>query len=132
MSLQLPLENLLVNLEEDVDPAYLFIYVPREIALELLRDFTGQDFGSDAKRWREWLENAGLVPKRNIPAEQLRVLENDCPSGYIRLEGGRESAVKKLQEWTGQDFGDDAKKWREWLESNGLLGSETQTADRGG
>ncbi len=33
MSLLLPLERWLINLEEDVDPGYLFIYVARATAL---------------------------------------------------------------------------------------------------
>jgi hypothetical protein len=71
MSLLLLLERYLVNLDEDVDPGFLFIYMPRATALQLLKDETGQDFGYDAKRWREWLEGAGLVPRRNIPDEML-------------------------------------------------------------
>jgi hypothetical protein len=120
MSLLLPLERWLVNLEEDVDPGYLFIYVPRATALGLLKEQTGQDFGYEAKRWREWLEGAGLIPKRNIPAEMLKILEDDFPPGYLRREGDREAAVKRLREWTGQDFGFDAKRWREWLESGSV------------
>jgi hypothetical protein len=121
----LALERLLVNLEEDIDPGYLFIYVPRATALQLLKDLTGQDFGYNAKRWREWLEGAGLIPKRNIPAEMLRILEDDFPPGYMRCsEGDRVMAVKRLREWTGQDFGFDAKRWRQWLEHNGCVPSD--------
>jgi len=29
--------------------------LPREHALELLRQWTGQDFGLDADRWESWL-----------------------------------------------------------------------------
>lgn len=64
MSLLLPLELLLVNLEEDVDPGYVFIYVPRDKALQWLKEETGQDFGYDAKHWRQWLETNGMVRKR--------------------------------------------------------------------
>ena len=123
MSLLHPFELLLVNLEEDVDPGYLFIYIPRAKALQWLKDKTSQDFGYDAKRWREWLEGAGLVPIRNIPGDMLQVLEDDFPPGYLRSEGDRELAAKRLREWTGQDFCIDAKKWREWLEHNGHVPS---------
>ena len=30
-------------------------YLPRERALELLRRWTGQDFGLDGDRWESWL-----------------------------------------------------------------------------
>src|SRR5579871_6509843 len=98
MSLLLPLERWLVNLEEDVDPSYLFIYVPRVTALNLLKEQTGQDFGYDAQGWQEWLEGAGLIPKRNIPVEMLRILEDDFPPGYLRSQADREMAVKRLRE----------------------------------
>jgi len=129
MSLLLPLERWLVNLEEDVDPGYLFIYMPKAAALQMLKDQTGQDFGDDAKGWRQWLEGAGLIPKRNIPAEMLKILEDDFPPGYVRRVGDREAAVKRLREWTGQDFGFDAKRWREWLESGGFVPSKAVQAD---
>lgn len=128
MSLLLPLVRWLVNLEEDVDPGYSFIYVPKATALQLLKDQTGQDFGYDAKRWREWLEGAGLIPKKNIPAEMLQVLEGAFPPGYIQSERDREMAVKRLREWTGQDFGLDAKKWRVWLEGKGFVPSKAEQA----
>ena len=131
MSLLLPLERWLVNLEEDVEPGYLFIYVPRATALQSLKEQTGQDFGYDAKRWREWLQAAGLIPKRNIPAEMLQILEDDFPLGYVRSVRDREMAVKRLREWTGQDFGFDAKKWREWLEHNGSVPSRPEQAEQG-
>jgi hypothetical protein len=30
-------------------------YLPREKALELLRERTGQDFGFDVQQWRKWI-----------------------------------------------------------------------------
>jgi hypothetical protein len=131
MSLLLPLERLFVNLEEDVDPGYVFIYVPRDMALQWLREQTGQDFGCDAKRWREWLEAAGLIPKRNIPAEMLAILEDDFPPGYVRPVNGRSMAVKRLREWTGQDFGSEAGQWRAWLERNGYVPAKVERAESG-
>jgi hypothetical protein len=130
MSLLLPLERWLVNLEEDVDPGYLFIYVPKATALKMLKDQTGQDFGEDAKRWRQWLEGAGLIPIMNIPAEMLKILEDDFPPDYVRGLGDREAAVKRLREWTGQDFGFDALRWREWLESGGFVQSKAVQAEQ--
>jgi len=62
MSLLLPIERWLVNLEEDIDPGCSSFW-PRASALHLLKEETGQDFGYAAKRWREWLEGAGLIPE---------------------------------------------------------------------
>lgn len=131
MSQLLPLERWLANVEDDVDPGYLFIYVPRDAALRLLKEHTGQDFGLDARRWREWLESAGLIPKRNIPAEMLQILEDDFPPGYLCSQQGRERAVKRLREWTGQDFGFDAAKWREWLERHGAVSAQADPEGAG-
>ena len=121
MSLLHPLEKLLVNLEEDIPLGFLFVHMPKETALRLLVEKTGQDFGYDAKRWRLWLEENALVPKRNIPKEMLQVLENDFPPGYIRCEEHVEAAIRRLREWTGQDFGPNPKAWREWLETQGVV-----------
>jgi hypothetical protein len=121
MSLLLPLERLLVNLEGDVDPGYVFIYVPRDKALQGLKEQTGQDFGYDAKRWREWLQANGMVPRRDIPAEMLQILEDGFPPGYLRREKDREAARRLLKDWTSQDFGYDAKQWRDWLQRNGYI-----------
>lgn len=63
MSLIGPLELLLVNLENDISPEYVFLYVGKEAALRRLREETGQDFGYDTQAWRRWLEERGLVPK---------------------------------------------------------------------
>jgi hypothetical protein len=123
MCLLRPLERLLVNLEEDVDPGYVFIYIPRDQALQQLKEITGQDFGYDAKRWQEWLEANNLVRKRDICAEMLQILEDDFPPGYLRQPQQLETARRRLREWTGQDFGYDAKHWREWLRQNGFLQS---------
>ncbi|MCI0641406.1 MAG: hypothetical protein L0Y72_08705 [Gemmataceae bacterium] len=124
MSLLLPLERLLVNLEEHVSPEYVFIHVPKDAALKQLEELTGQAFGYDAKRWRCWLEERAMVPKRNIPAAMLKVLEDDCPAGYVRSEDGKARALLRLRDWTGQDFGFGATKWRVWLEANGFVPSK--------
>lgn len=121
MSLLFPMEMLLVNLEEDVDPGYVFIHFPKEAALRELREATGQDFGYDAVRWRLWLEEHDLVRKANIPEEMLKILEDDFPAGYLRREGCFENARRRLIAWTGQDFGTDPKKWRRWLVQHKII-----------
>jgi hypothetical protein len=63
MSLIQPLELLLANLHGEISPEYVFLYIPKDAALAALREVTGQDFGFDAPRWREWLEINGLIPK---------------------------------------------------------------------
>jgi hypothetical protein len=53
-----PIERLLVNLELDVDPADVFLFVSKDVAVERLKEITGQDFGYDARQWRQWLQNS--------------------------------------------------------------------------
>ena len=57
MSLVDPVELLLLNLEGAFDPSYVFLYIDREVALGGLRERTGQDFGYDSNRWRQWLQD---------------------------------------------------------------------------
>ena len=56
MSLIDPVELLLLNLEEKIDPGYVFLYFPKEFARQELKRITGQDFGDDVRKWREWLQ----------------------------------------------------------------------------
>jgi hypothetical protein len=62
MSLVGPVERLLINLETDVSPEYLFLHVDKEVALRRLKEITGQDFEYDAQRWRAWLTEHGYLP----------------------------------------------------------------------
>ena len=68
MSLLLPAERYLINLESEISPEYVFIFVPKNLALAGLRLLTGQDFGYDARKWRAWLEANDRIP---IAAEPL-------------------------------------------------------------
>jgi hypothetical protein len=113
--------RLLAKLEDPVPPDAHSSSIDKERALAKLKKFSHQDFGYDVKLWREWLENNDLVPKTNIPAEALRVLERDFPPGYILYERDRQWALHMLRIWTGQDFGEAADKWREWLERKDMV-----------
>ena len=44
-----------MNLRGEIPENHRREYLPRERALELLRQWTGQDFGLDADRWEDWL-----------------------------------------------------------------------------
>jgi len=63
MSLIDPVERLLLNLEEDVDPGYIFLHMSRDAAVRQLKQMTGQDFGCDTRQWRKWLED-NSYPRR--------------------------------------------------------------------
>jgi hypothetical protein len=60
--------------------------MPKPIALKLLLELTGQDFGDDAGKWREWLQNNKLVSKTaKIP--------NELPSGFSRIDQYEDEAL---------------------------------------
>ena len=62
MSHLTPLAGALRNLKQEVPPERRREYVPRERALELLKRWTGQDFGYDAEKWETWIaENRSKV-----------------------------------------------------------------------
>lgn len=65
MSLLLPEEIQLINLEEDLDENNGWYYVPRDEAVQKLKQSTGQDFGNDAAKWRTWLTKEGRIPQRD-------------------------------------------------------------------
>jgi hypothetical protein len=55
MSRLYPLEGLLLNLKQEIAPGRRE-YLPREQAYELLKEWTGQDFGYDIEAWEAWIE----------------------------------------------------------------------------
>ena len=59
MSHLMPLEGALKNLRQEIPPERRREYVSRERALELLRLWTGKDFGYDAEKWEAWIEVHG-------------------------------------------------------------------------
>jgi hypothetical protein len=67
MAHMMPLEGALKNLKQEVPPARRREYVPRERALELLKQWTGQDFGFDVHKWEAWIAEHGskLVGQSN-------------------------------------------------------------------
>lgn len=61
----LPLEGLLKNLKQEIPSYRRREYLTRERAYELLKQWTGQDFGFDADKWGDWVhENQDLIYKR--------------------------------------------------------------------
>ena len=59
MSHMFPLEGALKNLKQEVPPERRREYIPRERALELLKQWTGQDFGLDVAKWEAWIAEHG-------------------------------------------------------------------------
>ena len=55
MSHLLPLEGLLKNLKQEIPQSHKREYLTRERAYELLKCWTGQDFGYDVDAWGEWI-----------------------------------------------------------------------------
>jgi hypothetical protein len=54
-----PAELYILNLQERIPQAFRFAYYPKEEALELLRELSGEDFGFDADRWIQWARGNG-------------------------------------------------------------------------
>jgi hypothetical protein len=63
MSQMMPLEGALKNLKQDIPPERRREYLPRERALELLKEWTGQDFGFDVPKWEAWIAEHGAKLK---------------------------------------------------------------------
>jgi hypothetical protein len=63
MSRLLPLQGALKNLKGEI-PEGPREYLPREQALEFLKRLSGEDFGYDVERWREWIRKHPYGPRR--------------------------------------------------------------------
>jgi len=57
----MPLEGALKNLRQEISPERRREYVSRERALELLKQWTGEDFGYDADQWEAWIKTHGAI-----------------------------------------------------------------------
>jgi len=55
MSLRGPFSTFLGNLSGEINPKSI-AYMPKESAYEILKQRTGQDFGYDADKWKEWIK----------------------------------------------------------------------------
>jgi hypothetical protein len=62
----LPAELYCRNLEGSIEP-WRMEYMSPEEALRRLKNMTGEDFGSDVKRWREWF---GKHPVRETKGQR--------------------------------------------------------------
>jgi hypothetical protein len=121
-------EILLANLVGRESPEWEW-FMPRKEAYQALKDSTGQDFGFDCSRWKAWLVQNGRIPHDKSPLtahqwnslieplERLLVnleLEIDPDDVFLYME--KDAAVQELKRITGQDFGCDARQWRQWLQ----------------
>jgi len=59
MAQMTPLEGALKNLKQEIPADRRREYVPRERALELLKQWTGQDFGYDILKREAWIAQFG-------------------------------------------------------------------------
>jgi hypothetical protein len=90
-------------------------YLSKEEAREALKERTEQDFGFDADKWKVWLKEN--MPFRDAFEGILVALATEhLPEDSFAMP--REVAYKRLKNETGQDFGYDVEKWREWLWNN--------------
>lgn len=112
----------------------------RSAAANALQNMTGKDFGANHTKWKAWykhekdlseaLENLkkdGNHPLLGIAAlgalkdprgiEPLIKFLDSKPEDFD-VDETKRIAVEALKDITGQDFGTDYKKWKEWHEKN--------------
>jgi hypothetical protein len=56
MTRLLPLQGLIKNMAGEISKNNMRVYMPKEKAYELLKEWTGQDFGQDIEAWKNWVE----------------------------------------------------------------------------
>lgn len=68
MSKLLPFQGLLLNLSGKIRPQLRREYLTKDRAYELLKEWTGQDFGYDVKKWSSWIakNRKKLYPGRKL------------------------------------------------------------------
>ncbi len=65
-----PIERLLKNLAGDIPPRMRREYLAPEDAYERLKRMTGEDFGMDSERWKDWIaEQEKLGREFRFPKE---------------------------------------------------------------
>jgi hypothetical protein len=68
-----PHQGALKNLKQEIPSSRRREYLTREKALELLKAWTGQDFGFDVQKWEEWIASSCSQirkSKRKKPGER--------------------------------------------------------------
>jgi hypothetical protein len=67
-----PLQGLLLNLNQEIE-RWDRAYLTQEKALQMLKNVTGQDFGYDVEKWKEWL----IANKHSIPGAEYEEFLNE-------------------------------------------------------
>lgn len=55
MTRLLPLQGLIKNIRGEITQKHGRLYLPKDRAYQLLKDWTGQDFGEDIDAWENWV-----------------------------------------------------------------------------
>ncbi|HEX9062688.1 MAG TPA: hypothetical protein VF941_21160 [Clostridia bacterium] len=53
----LPIEGYLKNLKQEISPRTKRLYMSKEQAYEMLKKYTGKDFGYDIKAWEKYIKD---------------------------------------------------------------------------
>jgi hypothetical protein len=56
MTRLLPLQGLIKNMTGEISENNMRVYMPKEKAYELLKEWTDQDFGQDIEAWKDWVK----------------------------------------------------------------------------
>ncbi|MEL6407516.1 MAG: hypothetical protein AAFR81_24300 [Chloroflexota bacterium] len=126
--------NILAGTWADSEHPFHFLHRDKEYAYNKLKKISGQDFGYDAQAWREWFKSPEgrqhmrkPLKKSSLDLSKLLNYTRTREKMLLNLEGkfdkeypiyqDKASALDKLKDLSGQDFGYDAQAWREWFNS---------------
>ncbi|NJR31863.1 MAG: hypothetical protein HC778_02025 [Chamaesiphon sp. CSU_1_12] len=72
MTRLLPLQILIKNLKGEIPASQVKIYISKDRAYQLLKEWTGQDFGEDIKAWQAWVKKNPnrIEPVKNKQTEE--------------------------------------------------------------
>jgi hypothetical protein len=66
MTRLLPLQGLIKNMKGEI-PKRQRAYLPQDRAYQLLKDWTGRDFGLDVEAWENWVkEHPHIIPSKHL------------------------------------------------------------------
>jgi hypothetical protein len=73
----LPLQGLILNIKGEIPQTQRKLYIPKERAYELLKAWTGQDFGEDIEAWTSWVKKHPNIIRPNPLVDSVSDVSSD-------------------------------------------------------
>lgn len=121
----MPPEDIILNLKQHLGPQHPWYMTTKQAYRRAVR-YSGVDFGDNVDAWEEWFTKSPEIVGKVYSTATLKTqcelliknLRKELSPENRKEYVAPEHALVLLIEKTGQDFGDDADAWEDWVIAN--------------